>query len=145
MSTTKKVFENSTAKDLRMEELFAGIKVFPKRKEGHYQVNITGIETVGTEKIYFKINGKFTDNNETFQDLKPLFATGTLDTLSQSMEILIRELTTAYFPGQDFSERPLEIFEKLIDQTVTVRLSFNNEYKNYNYLPNVEDVEQIEL
>lgn len=144
-TTTKQVFENvETTTTNNVKAMFESLLTYPKRDEGNHQVTIKSFDIVGKDKKYLKLEGVFTDNQEPFEDLTPFHAKGTTNRLSPSMMYLIRELTSAYFSGQDFSQNPLELFNKIVGQTLTIVISYNEEFTNYNYLP-TQASEQIEL
>lgn len=145
-TTTKKVFENATTTTTNnVMAMFENLVTYPKRNVGNHQVTIKSFDIVGKDRKYFKLEGFFTDNQEPFEDLTPFHAQGSTNRLSPSMNYLIRELTSAYFPTEDFSQNPLELFNKIIGQTLTVTISYVDEYTNYNYLPSTDAAEQLQL
>ena len=147
MSTTKKVFENAGISAIKTKQLFKKAKTYPKRVEGNHQVLITDVIANGSPKIWFRLQGEFTDNGQKFKDFKEMYQNPEAEEseFTQQMEILIRQINNVYFPGEDYTDNEYEMFSKLIGQVITVVVSYNDIYTNYNYLPNVEDVEQIEL
>lgn len=136
-TTTTKTFQTSTSSANRTKELFKRAKSYPKREEGNYQVKITDIVANGTEKIWFRLQGKFTDNGQKFEDFKEMFVDAQAEEpeYTEPMRILIEQINNVYFSGEDFTDNEYEMFNKLIGQTITVSVVYNNQYTNYKYVP----------
>lgn len=147
MTTTKKVFENATTEAIKTKNLFKKAKTYPKRTEGNHQVLITDVIANGTDKIWFRLQGEFTDNNQKFEDFKEMYKNPEAEEseFTQQMEILIRQINNVYFPGEDYTDNEYEMFSKLIGNEITVAVSYNNSYTNYSYVPNKSDTEQLQL
>lgn len=136
-TTTAKTFETSTTGANRTKQLFKKAKSYPRREEGNHQVKITDIVANGTDKIWFRLQGKFTDNGQKFEDFKEMYIDPQAEEseFTEPMRILIEQINNTYFPGEDYTDQEYEMFSKLIGQTITVAVVYNNQYTNYRYIP----------
>lgn len=148
MNTTAKTFQNTTTSTMaQTQNAFKKAKTYPKRTEGNHQVLINDIIANGSPKIWFRLQGRFVDNGQLFEDFKEMYINPEAEEseYTQQMDMLRNQINNVYFPGEDYKGRDFEMFSKLIGEEITVVVTYNGQYVNYSYLPNVEDVEQIEL